>query len=442
MRMLIEGVESNSIERMAGADDEYRAQFVEDDGTPIDLTVALTVAQIMFYTASARAGLTPVVVGLTVDPVVARAQNGYAILTIGDTTAPFTGIGIAQYGYGKHTVNDAVGTINVTNKGTGYTVAPGVTFTGGTPSVSASAVANLTNGVLSVPITNPGQGFTVVPTVALAGVTGAVATVTVGGCPLSNSPTIQSGGSGYTETPGVVITAPTGSKALQATAIAVLTGGIGVITVGGGGGAGYTSTPNVAISGGGGAGATAVATVVGGVVTAITVVNRGTGYTDAGSLVFTITGGGGAGCTATATLTGVVQSIVMTNVGDGYLSGAYSISFTGGGGGAGAAATVALGSTAGSGITSITVSEPGYAAGAAITVSLTNTGGGTGATFGTAVLTGRVMSITLLNGGAGYSGVPIVGFTGGGGGINAAATAFLDGGDIAIASNPVVITSR
>jgi len=56
------------------------------------------------------------------------------------------------------------------------------------------------------------------------------------------------------------------------------------------GGTGYLSTPIVTISGGGGAGATAVATMAGGVVTGITITSPGTGYTSAPTV--TLFGGG------------------------------------------------------------------------------------------------------------------------------------------------------
>ena len=62
------------------------------------------------------------------------------------------------------------------------------------------------------------------------------------------------------------------------------------------GGSGYTSAPSVSISGGGGTGATASATVSGGIVTAITVTSAGSGYTSEPSISFS--GGGGAGATA------------------------------------------------------------------------------------------------------------------------------------------------
>ncbi len=68
------------------------------------------------------------------------------------------------------------------------------------------------------------------------------------------------------------------------------------------GGTGYTSAPTVAFSGGGGTGATATATVVGGIVTSITITKGGSGYTSAPTI--TLTGGGGTGVVSTAAVAG------------------------------------------------------------------------------------------------------------------------------------------
>lgn len=64
------------------------------------------------------------------------------------------------------------------------------------------------------------------------------------------------------------------------------------------GGSGYTSAPTVTISGGGGSGATATATVSGGAVTAVTITAAGTNFTSDPTVSFS--GGGGSGATATA----------------------------------------------------------------------------------------------------------------------------------------------
>lgn len=66
------------------------------------------------------------------------------------------------------------------------------------------------------------------------------------------------------------------------------------------GGNGYTSEPTVALTGGNGSGATAVASVAAGAVTSVTITSPGSGYTAPPAVTFT--GGGGAGATATATV--------------------------------------------------------------------------------------------------------------------------------------------
>ncbi len=65
------------------------------------------------------------------------------------------------------------------------------------------------------------------------------------------------------------------------------------------GGTGYTSAPTVALLGGGGSGATAVATVANGTVTSVVLTNAGKGYTSAPTVQFT---GVGTGATATAAI--------------------------------------------------------------------------------------------------------------------------------------------
>lgn len=75
--------------------------------------------------------------------------------------------------------------------------------------------------------------------------------------------------------------------------------GVGSIAVDAAG-SGYSSAPTVDLTGGGGTGAAAIATVSGGAVTGVIVTDPGTGYTSAPTVGFT--GGGGTGATATAVL--------------------------------------------------------------------------------------------------------------------------------------------
>lgn len=86
--------------------------------------------------------------------------------------------------------------------------------------------------------------------------------------------------------------------------------GVTAITIGNGG-SGYTSAPTVNLTGGGGTGATAEATVSGGVITKITVTNAGQGYTTAPTVA--LAGGGGTGATATASV-GVAANAVVSEL--------------------------------------------------------------------------------------------------------------------------------
>lgn len=86
--------------------------------------------------------------------------------------------------------------------------------------------------------------------------------------------------------------------------------GVTAITIGNGG-SGYTSAPTITLTGGGGTGATAEATVSGGVITKITVTNAGQGYTTAPTV--NIAGGNGTGGTATASV-GVAANAVVSEL--------------------------------------------------------------------------------------------------------------------------------
>ena len=98
-------------------------------------------------------------------------------------------------------------------------------------------------------------------------------------------------------------------------------GGISGITVTAPG-SGYTAAPTVGLTGGGGTGATATATVAAGKITGITITNPGTGYTTAPTVVLTGSGAGGA---AMAVVAASCEFNVPTNrtwnTFDGYVSG-------------------------------------------------------------------------------------------------------------------------
>lgn len=177
--------------------------------------------------------------------------------------------------YGFTSGTGVVGSINITNGGTGYSATPIVTIqapgqaVAGTPVITAGAIT-------SIPLLSGGNSYTLAPTITITGGggTGAVATskLTNG---IVTGITITNGGTGYTSSPTINILAPG-----QAVA------GTPVITVGAitsipllSGGSGYTVAPTVTITGGGGTGAIAAAALTNGVVTGITITNGGTGYT-------------------------------------------------------------------------------------------------------------------------------------------------------------------
>lgn len=151
----------------------------------------------------------------------------------------------------------SVGTIAITNGGTGYTSAPSVSISAPNEAngVQATAVATITaNAVSSITLTEAGTGYTAAPSVTLSGGGG------------SNAAAVAS----YTTfKPGTV-------------SVTVLNGG-----------SGYTNAANITVSfsGGGGSNAAATAVTSGNIITQIVMTNPGTGYTSAPSV--TITGGGG-----------------------------------------------------------------------------------------------------------------------------------------------------
>ncbi len=154
-------------------------------------------------------------------------------------------------------------------------------------------------------------------------------------------------GAGYTVAPLVNIIG--GGCTTQPTATAGINpiGPVSLLTAG----TGYTSAPTVTLGAplAGGVQATAAATVSGGVVTTITIVEPGSNYNTAVNAVVptcSITGGGGTGATCSVQLAtaGLVGSITITNPGAGCTAEPVVIltSTSGGTGGATGATAVAL----------------------------------------------------------------------------------------------------
>ena len=232
-------------------------------------------------------------------------------------------------------------------------------------------------------LTAPGSNYTSAPAVAITGGSGSGATATATiGTPAVIAVNVINGGSQYSPAPGVVFA---GGGGVGAAATANIDPrGITSFTITFGGQYGSSSFPGISITGGGGVGASAAVTSMafvhgfGWVVTGVSIVTPGAGYTTPPGVLFT--GGTPLGAPATGSVTignGAVLSITVTSGGSGYTS-APSVSFSGGGGGSGASAAAVVG---GSGVTSLTLTNPGagYLASDVLTVNITG-GGGTGAT--------------------------------------------------------------
>ena len=147
---------------------------------------------------------------------------------------------------------------------------------------------------------------------------------------------IVNGGSGFTSTPAVTISAPNQTGGIQAEAEAIITANAVSSIILTEGGSGYTSPPTITITGGGGANANAVCSLVTfatGTVSVI-VTNGGTGYTNVANTVVTIAGGGGANAAGQAILSGgQLINVIMTDAGSGYTNASnITVTITGGGG--------------------------------------------------------------------------------------------------------------
>jgi hypothetical protein len=143
---------------------------------------------------------------------------------------------------------------------------------------------------------------------------------------------ITSGGSGYSTTPTLTVSLPQLAWGVRATAGCSR---IQINTIVGG--AGYVTAPTVIFRGGGaGVGSVypqteATATIVGGVVTAITITTWGFGYSATPTIEISAPPSGGTQATATAAFSASVQAIVIFNRGYGYTS-APTVTLSGGNG--------------------------------------------------------------------------------------------------------------
>jgi autotransporter-associated beta strand protein len=204
-----------------------------------------------------------------------------------------------------------------------------------------------------------------------------------------NSVSLTNAGANYASFPTLAI-GGAGSNSLAASAN--ILAGIRTIAVTSGGSGYVNQTPAsppaantagtfVDIVGGGGTGATAYATVVGGAVTSITIATQGSGYTSMPTIHISSTlpsGSFAAGSAATAGVSGIaIQNVALNDGGFDYTSP--TLSLTGGGG---------------SGATASATSTPSWTLASNRGIQLTPNGGTLSQTNGTTLTIGGIISST------------------------------------------------
>jgi hypothetical protein len=298
--------------------------------------------------------------------------------------------------------------------GTGYASTTTVSFSGGGGGVGAAATVTVSNGVIvGLTVTNSGLSYTSAPTVAFSntgGGTGASATATMSVQQLL----LGSGGTGYTSVPTVSLSGGGGTGATATAGMSI--SGLNLLS----GGSGYTSGAAVTISGTGNnvVAATATATVSAGVVTGLHLLSGGSGYIPGIDIIIA-----GFGCQVPATAAAVVSAGAITALtllsgGLGFTSGGTAtISGYGSQVAATAMITLSLASL------SVVNGGSGYTIGTT-TVSLSGGGGGSGATARPTIVNGVITGLNVTNGGSGYTSIPniIISSTSGGVGATASAT--------------------
>lgn len=277
------------------------------------------------FTKSTPATATASLTGGAVSSVsVTEGGTGYSVVpavTVSPPGDPVTATATASLSSG------GVSSISVGTGGGYYQSVPAVTISEPDAPITATAAASVSSGaVSSVTVTRGGGYYLAAPTVTFADPPAAVnatasakrsETLTVEWIQVTN------GGGYYASAPTVTISAP--PPAFTATAYATMasagaTLGVSTIVVRNGG-SGYGTAPTVTITGGGGTGATAVAQVKNGVVTAIELTNFGNDdYTSAPTVTIAAPDTP-VQATATASISnGVVTGISVTNAGKGYVS--------------------------------------------------------------------------------------------------------------------------
>jgi hypothetical protein len=148
---------------------------------------------------------------------------------------------------------------------------------------------------------------------AVATQSGTITGVTIGGT--------NAGYSSTAAAPTITVGAPNQEGGTQAVLTAVLSGGAITAIAVASGGSGYSGTVNVSVTAsGGGAGFTGTVTLDGDAIDSVEVVTGGSGYK--GTVTASFSGGSGSGASAgtVSVATSSIASVTITNPGSGYLS--------------------------------------------------------------------------------------------------------------------------
>lgn len=160
-----------------------------------------------------------------------------------------------------------------------------------------SVTLGVDNAILYVTVTNGGSGYTVAPAVSFsAGAATATSTLATTGS-IKSTVTITAPGSGYTNADGTyALTFTDGGGTGAAGTVTITSGAVSAVTISNGG-TGYTSAPTLSFAGTGTFVPAVLTPTIGYAVASVTVTGGGSGYTTAPSVSFT---GNGSGASATA----------------------------------------------------------------------------------------------------------------------------------------------
>lgn len=284
----------------------------------------------------------------------------------------------------------------IVNPGTGYASGDLVEVVAGT---GARLRYDVVGGSPTLIVLDGGQRYTVGDTLYLSGSDGSgleyvVGTVDAGGRILTGAITVP--GSGFL--PGNILINVSGQGArYEVTATGGLITGLTLLDPG----SGYTNRPTTLV-GGSGSGASLTFSDQEYQVIGVAVVEPGTGYTGT-SVTPTFSGGAGSGAAATGILGGVVGSITVTAPGQRYnpATTVVTLTSTASGGGASASAVTVDGLGAVRAI-NLAAAGTGYVAPPAITI-IDDSGVGYGATAVATMSGDRIIGFDITSAGYGYN---------------------------------------